>query len=172
MALPAQVATGAPITSTDHNALIPLILRVREEQAANTAGGGFTSGSWAKRGLNTVALNEITGASMASSVITLPAGVYNVEAYAAGFAVLAHKIRLRQTSGTPADLLIGSSENNAVASQVQTRSTISGRITLAGSTTIELQHQCTATKTVNGLGVPTNVGVVEVYAEACFVKVG
>lgn len=172
MALPVQVATGAPITSTDHNALIPQTIRLREEQTSGTSGGTLTQATWNKRSLNVVALNEITGASMAASVITLPAGVYEVDAWASGFACASHKVKLRQTSGTPADLLIGSSEVSGAAANTVTTSRLGGRITLAGSTTIELQHNCSTTKATNGAGVAASLSVAELYAEAVFVKVG
>lgn len=172
MALPATVAVGAPITSTDHNALIPQILRVREEQTSGTAGGGFTSGSFTKRLLNTVALNEITGASMTSSVITLPAGTYNVQGYAAAFQVGSHKTKLRQTSGTPTDQVQGSTANNTTATAIQTESRLEGRMVLTGSTTLEFQHWCSSTKATNGFGAPATAGVNEVYSEIVFVKVG
>jgi hypothetical protein len=172
MALPAQVAVLGLVTATDHNALIPQIFHVREEQTSGTASGTFTSGAWQKRGLNTTALNEITGASMASSVVTLPAGVYNVFGWASALGVAAHKTRLRQTSGTPADLLIGSSEASATAATQPMSSFIRGRIPLSGSTTIELQHWCGTTRATNGFGAATGFGVNEVYSEIMFTKVG
>lgn len=175
MAVPVTVAVGAPITSTDHNALIPQILHLREEQTSGTAGGAFTAGGgspWLKRGLNVVALNTITGASMAASVITLPAGVYNVRGWASANTVGGHKTRLQQTSGTPATLVLGSNESAVVASSAVTSSIVSiDNLTLTGSTQIEFQHQCLTTKTVNGMGVALSLGT-ELYSEIVFTKVG
>ena len=50
------------------------LLHVRDEKSNGTAGGGFTSGSFQTRTLNTVMTNEISGASLASNQITLPSG--------------------------------------------------------------------------------------------------
>lgn len=173
MALPATVAVGAPITSTDHNALIPQRLILREEQLSGTSAGGVTGATWTKRNLNIVALNEIAGASLASNVITLPAGVYQVTATAPAYVVSGHKIRLRQTSGTAADLLYGSTEIALAASTVQTISVITDqRITLSGSTTLELQHWVTTTRATDGLGHAATTGVTETYSQITITKVG
>lgn len=172
MGLPADVVTGAPVAAVDHNSLIVRQFRIREEKAAGVSAGGLTAANWTKRDLNTVALNEITGASISvSSVITLPAGVFDVDAWAPGYGVGGHKLRLRQTSGTAADLLLGSTEFNANTAVAQTLARLSGRLTLAAGITMELQHNCTTTRAASGAGVAANLGV-EVYSEILIRKVG
>jgi hypothetical protein len=137
------------------------LLHVREEQAAGTDGGTFTSGSFVKRTLNTTLTNTISGASIASSVISLPAGTYFVRASAPGFFCTGHVAKLRDTTNS-IDLLIGTVERTTTT--VVTRSLVSGYFTLAGTTNIELQHRCTTTRSTDGLGPSANVGVVEVYS--------
>jgi hypothetical protein len=142
------------------------LLHIREEQTAGTDGGTFTSGAWQKRALNTVKINEITGASLNSNVVTLAAGTYFCEGYGTAYAVVTHKTRLYQTSGTPADLLTGSSERTIAAAGVSNRSTFSGRFTLSAESTVELQHRCGTTANNTGFGYAVNLdSKVEVYSE-------
>jgi hypothetical protein len=51
-----------------------------ETQASGTAGGTTVATTFTKRVLNTTVYNTITGCSIASSVITLPAGTFYIEA--------------------------------------------------------------------------------------------
>ena len=78
------------------------LLHVREEQTANTPAGASSVGINV-RVLNTVKTNEISGASLASDTITLPAGTYQIAAWAPIFASNLNKIALRNKSapGTP-----------------------------------------------------------------------
>lgn len=136
-------------------------------------GATFTSGSFVKRALNTTIVNSIVGASVAASVVTLPAGTYDVTARCPSFAVGLHKSKLRQTSGVAADLLLGSQgySPSSLADAFDSNSLIDGRITLAGTTTIELQHRCTTTRASNGFGVAATYGVNEVYSSITFTKI-
>lgn len=144
------------------------LLHVREEQAANTEGGTFTSGSYVKRTLNTTLTNEITGASIASSVITLPSGTYYIEARAPASIVNRHKARWRNTADA-ATTLVGTSEKSG--SDGATVSYISGRFVIAAEKTFELQHRCQTTRATDGLGVASNLGEVEVYSDVRIWKV-
>ena len=61
------------------------LLHVRDEKASGTDGGTSANGI-VDRDLNTVKVNEITGASLSSNQITLPSGTYYVEGMTATFA--------------------------------------------------------------------------------------
>lgn len=141
-----------------------------ETQASSTAGGGFTSGSYVKRTLNTTVVNNIVGCSIASSVITLPAGTYQVTASAPAFRVDNHKIRLQNTTAATT-IHIGSSEYTLAATEVVTNSLINAYFTLSASTNIELQHRCGTTRATNGLGVPTTFSDSEIYSQITITKV-
>lgn len=140
-----------------------------ESQASGTDGGTFTSGSYVKRVLNTTVVNTISGCSLASSVITLPAGTYEVLASAPAYFVLENKAKLRNTTaGT--DIALGQSSYSGggtvtVSSMVQTY------FTLAGSTLIELQHRCSTTRAGNGLGTSCGYGDNEIYSQITIIKV-
>ena len=130
------------------------VLHVVDEKSAGTAGGTFTGGAWQVRTLNTVKTNTITGASVASNQITLPAGTYWIEASAPAVKVGVHKILL-YNSTTAANIMLGTSEYSASAltDAFQTRSFIRGAFTLAGASVLEIQHRGVSTQATNGFGV-------------------
>ena len=147
------------------------LLHVRDEKSNNTYGGTFTSGAWQKRDLNTVKTNEITGASLSSSVITLPAGTYYIEASAPAIEVNAHKAKLYNTSDS-SDVIIGTSQHNRSDNNyASSRSIVAGRFTISAQKNFELQHRCVATRGADGLGFASNFSVVEVYSDVKIWKV-
>lgn len=157
MMSPARTVEAIAAFSPFANAL----LHVQDQKANNTSGGNFVFGAWRTRDLNTVLTNEISGASLSANRITVPAGTYWIEASATAFQVSDHTAKLRNiTAGS--DVLIGTSEVSAVADAVSSRSFVSGRFTVAGSTALELQHSCLQT----GLfGRARDLGVAQVFAD-------
>jgi hypothetical protein len=149
------------------------VLLVRDQKASGTAGGTFTSGAWRTRDLNTVLTNEIAGASLASNQIVLPAGTYDVRAFAVADRPRASQLRLRNvTDGT--DLAIGVGQHDTVPygdSGDAAAAHLDGRFVLAGTRTIELQHRCSVTRTTTGFGRPVSFDTPEVYALVRIVKV-
>ena len=140
------------------------LLHVRQELSNNTSGGQFSSGSWVKRTLDTTKTNEITGASISSSQITLPAGTYFIFGMANVAAdVGRHTAKLYNTTDS-SDTIIGSSEYSD-ANGHSNKSIVTGRFTISGQKTFELQHRCSSTSNVDGFGVNANFSVVQVLAE-------
>ena len=134
-----------------------------ETQASNTNGGGSTATTWTKRTLNTTVVNNISGASIAASVITLPAGSYIVTASAPSFESTLFKIRLQNTTDSTTAAL-GTSEYEG-SSSVQTRGILSGFFTITGNKNFELQHYVTMARANVGFGNPTAIASVsEVYS--------
>jgi len=156
----AWLAVGASPTTAIFN----------ETQASGTQGGTFTSGSYLKRTLNTTVINNIVGCSIAASVITLPAGTYEVSGSANGYRVDIHKSRLQNTSDATT-LQIGTTELSGPASGAETRTFIDGGFTLAASKTIELQHRCQDTLATFGWGVASGFGDSEIYSQITITKV-
>jgi hypothetical protein len=143
-------------------------LHVRDEKASGTAGGTFTAGAWQTRTLNTQKTNTISGASIdtGTSVVTLPAGTYDVRARLPASRVNAHIARLYNITG--AAVLVGGTTGNTNSSgaYAMDSSHVNGRFTLAGITTIRLEHYCANTIATNGWGIPANLAsTTEVYAE-------
>lgn len=145
-------------------------LHVRDQKASGTAGGGTTAGATAVRTLNTTVINGISGASLSSNQVTLPAGTYDVDIAVPAYNIGGgHKAWLRTSGGTV--LLQGSSEGLPSAGNASNRSSIKGRITLASTTAVEVAHYATGTQGTNGQGVPASSGQPEIYTEAMFWKV-
>lgn len=153
-------------------ALTPTVLWVRDEKSSGTAAAALSASTWNKRELGTTSVNDISGASVTSSVITLPAGTYEV----AAFAMLAnltsdsvgHQIRLYNTSDS-ALIVKGSSSWVSTGNTSSTPSIIqNSRFTLAATKNIELQHW---TGGNNPGGKAVSSGSVEVYAEVFIKKV-
>ena len=154
---------------------VPTALAVaifNESQAAGTSGGTFTSGSFVKRTLNTTVVNQITGCTLTSSVISLPAGSYQVFATAPAFTVNGHKTRLQNTTAATT-IDVGSSEYSATAAQyAATRSQIQTFFILTTTSNIELQHRCSTTAGGDGLGASQNyTGSNEIYSQITITKV-
>lgn len=158
----AVITSGETLLSNDNDTSIPTsaavldaigaILIVRDQKTSATSGGTFTSGSWQTRTLNTTIVNNISGASIGSNQITLPAGTYLIRASAPAHRVNAHQTRLQDiTNG--ATLLNGSSEYTEQAGAiVVTRSQIDGTFTLSGTSALQIQHQCQTTRSTDGFG--------------------
>jgi len=146
------------------------LLHVRDEKAANTSGGAGTTGAFTKRDLNTVVTNEISGASLSSSVITLPSGTYYAFGSSPAYNVNQLRIKLRNTSDST-DTLLGTTEYNNDGAYSITRSFVTGRFTIASSKNFELQYRISANPTGNALGTPNNFGITEVYADVQIWKV-
>jgi hypothetical protein len=124
-------------------------VQVEEQQTAGTHGGTFTTGAWRTRTLNTSMINNVAGASLASSQLTLPAGTYAAEAFAAvGVNVGVHQTRLQDITGA-ATLLTGLVLRAPTAGSAASGigpSSLAGEFTLTTSSAIELQHQCSVTE--------------------------
>jgi hypothetical protein len=141
-----------------------------ESQASGTNGGTFTSGSYTKRVLNTTVVNNITGCSIASSVITLPAGTFQVLASAPATTVDKHKIRIQNTTAATT-LAIGGSAFTPAGSTIVTVSQVQATFVLSVSSTIELQHRCLTTKATDGLGVNTSFGDNEIFSQITIARI-
>ena len=137
------------------------LLHVQERDAANTSVG--TSGGGMTRNLDSVRTNEIPGAFLANSFVTLPAGTYYAEFHASGFGINQHQVSLVDASNTL--LVLGSSEKSeAGAGESQTRSMGAGRFTLTESTSVRLRHYLRDART-NGAGHPGEDDSEEIFAD-------
>lgn len=130
-------------------------LIVQDVKSSGTMAGSFTSGAWRTRDLNTVVVNEISGASLASNQIALPAGTYEVFASVPSAFVQAHQAKLfNVTDGTDTVLGMTTSSSNASGSPVATgtNSEVVGKFTITASKVFEIRHQCEVTRTGDGFG--------------------
>ena len=126
-----------------------------ETQAANTNGGSITAATWTKRTLNTTQYNTISGCSIASSVITLGAGTYLVNAQAPGDALDNFKARLQNTSDSTTTLFSQNAYTISSAGYATVNALIMGVFTITSAKNFELQmySQTTVGATALGRGV-------------------
>ncbi|MEW9586618.1 hypothetical protein [Paraburkholderia sp. DGU8] len=151
-------ASGLPLLTLPY-------IHVREQQPSGTSG----SVSGQNRVLNTVVANTITGASLSSNQITLPAGTYRIQASApvgqGGYSI-SHQASLYSVSDA-AVLVAGTSE---YANQTVSRSFVIGAFTLSATKTVSVHHYI-ATGTGASYGMTSGAGLGEVYTEVEITKV-
>lgn len=126
---------------------------IKEVQTNGTDPGGFASGVWQTRVLNTVE-NPQSWVSLASNQITLQPGRYKFKGKFPAFQVDSHQAKLYDITNS-ADKIIGSSDySSSTAGYAQTKSAVEGWIDITAATTFEVQHRCQTTKATYGVGVP------------------
>ncbi|AYD65296.1 hypothetical protein DVB37_16250 [Achromobacter sp. B7] len=146
---------------------------VTEEKAVGMSAGASVAGTFSVRALNTIRANTITGASLASSQITLPAGTYRISASSPANGVNLHTARLYSVSDS-GSIMFGTSENTSSFAATpgetsMTRSFVQGRLVLTSPKVFELRHYCQESVS-SGLGSPVNVSTSEVYATIEIIK--
>jgi hypothetical protein len=148
------------------------LLHVRDEKANNTGAGGVST-SWFKRTLNTIMTNEISGASLSSSVITLPSGTYYIQARVPSSVGPRFKAKLRNTSDSTDTLISQSGLCDGVSTYTDNNYlSIIGRFTIAASKNFEIQMITQNNDSGStAAGNPSNLGVVEVYTDVQIWKV-
>ena len=145
-------------------------LKVSEQLSSGSTGGTSVSADITQvRVLNTVNTNTISGASLASNTVTLPAGTYSYRVSAPHYNGQLHKAFLyNSTDATYTG--IGTSEYSISGATVgSTNSLVSGQFTIATSKDFKVRHY-TASGT-GSLGVGVGSGQSEVFTVAEFWKV-
>lgn len=151
------------------NVHVPEVLRIYESQSSGVVSSQtFTVGAWNTRVLNTTD-GSISGASLSSNEITLPAGTYLIEAWAPAWRVSGHKSRIYNVTTSSVELVGQNAYGLVNNSQFTvTNARLSGRLVLATTTVIRLEHYVQAYSTaVPTVGAP---GTEEVYAEVLITK--
>lgn len=146
------------------------VLTVNETQANGTQGGTFTQGAWRTRTLNTTVQNSITGASLASNQITLPAGTYSLSGLATAKNVGGHNVRIYNITDA-AVVSIGNNFNAPSTSGISLSANVLATFTIAGTKAFELQHYCNNTITTEGYGNANSNGYSEIYSTVMIIKV-
>ena len=142
-----------------------------DEKADTASGGTFTSGAWRTRDLNTTIADPDSIVSIASNQFTLGAGSYLIEASAVGFYINRHQLRLYNAT-TATAIQYGINMYAIPNFSVQNNAIVSARVTIAGSTTFEIQHRCQTTQATNGFGLDNSFGgtsiftIVKIFKEA------
>lgn len=154
-------ANGTPVVDTQY-------LHVRNQQASGAAAGDFTTVGITTRVLNTVMSNTIPGASLASNVITLPAGTYDVFCRAPSYNATSNKAWLVNITDSSVQM-VGSVALSQPSTGSSTDSIIAGRFTITAQKTFRIDH---AGQSAGSGGIDTSgSGQIAVYTEAIFKKV-
>lgn len=140
----------------------PLMI-VRDEKTSGTSGGSATAGSYVTRTLNTVVVNRIAGASLASNQITLPAGIYQIDAACPATGVGMHQARLYNV--TDSSVIAYSTSMKATTGPANT-SDLHLTFTLSGTKALRLEHRAQGSTDANDFGSPCSFGNIEVYSSA------
>ena len=147
-------------------------LHIRDEKAATTQGGTFTNGAWRTRDLNTIKTNTITGASLASNQITLPAGTYFIQGYPVSFRAEGNISRIYNITDSSQVSLGVNNHSGSATTGSQGTSTVSCIVTITATKVFELQHYSQSTVASVGFGIRNETGVGEVYSEILIWKIG
>lgn len=147
------------------------ILHVRDEKSSGTAGGALTSGAWRTRDLNTTKTNTITGASLGSNQITLPAGTYLVQFGGCAGRVQRHQTRFYNITDATA-VMYGENTRDSDTVNVDHWSKGIAVFTITSAKVFELQHRSELSTSPDGFGSANSFGGVEVYADVFITKVG
>jgi hypothetical protein len=123
----------------------------RDNKSATAAGGTFTSGAWRTRDLNTTQINNISGASISSNQIILPAGTYYVWATTPAYSVYRYSGRLQNITDSTTTLISTTGFANINSSHV-VNIFICGQFTISAQKTFEIQNRCSDTKNGDGFG--------------------
>ena len=144
-----------------------------ETQASGTSGGTNATTTWTKRVLNTSVYNSITGCSIASSVITLPAGTFLVTSDSPYLYTGRVKVKLRNTTASSDAIIGGNAYVNPTSADVVVIAPLTGTVVTTGSTNFELQYYAAfAGGATNGLGVANSIASIsEVYATITIEKI-
>jgi hypothetical protein len=148
----------------------PTYMYVRDEKS-NGVGGGVAANGATVRTLNTVKVNTISGASLASNAVTLPAGTYEYVGSVPGYQCNAFQGQLWNSTDS-VQIDVGTSETSTASSGAQARSVVRGTFTITSAKVFQLRHlQVNGGAGTFGQAASNANSVVEVYAEILFRKI-
>ena len=133
-----------------------------ETQANNTDGGASVATTFTTRVLNTTVVNDITGCSLATNQVTLPAGSYIATVISPFRNTNLTKIRLFNVTDST-NTAIGQGLNCEGAASVGGIASLQAQFTIAGSKAFAVQYYCQTAVATFGLGRAVNASVNEIY---------
>jgi hypothetical protein len=144
-------------------------LMIVQDQRSSGTDGGRADPNYAKRTLQTIVENSITGASLASDLITLPAGSYHVSGWGAFYRVDETTMHLKDSSDTTE--YVRASLVRQANSDVSGFCPIDGYFTLGSSTALGLWYDTTGDNGGNDLGIGrSDFDGPEVHCSLTFLK--
>lgn len=131
------------------------------EELTSVDGGSSTTSTWTARNVATMKLNDV-GATGGATSITLPLGVYDLEAHAI-VKGSAHQTRIN---------IGGSTYIYGISSHVEGMSTVIGRIDIAAPTVVSIETNVDLGVATNGFGLSNTFGTTNTYVTFHIEKVG
>ena len=120
--------------------LFSKVFSIRDEKATNTQSQLLPASTWTIRELQTTDVNTLTGASLATNVITLPEGTFDVDGLTKTYRSNGAKARLYDITNS-ATLVVSTVDGSHSSYYSGTDLHIIGRITVAsGGITCRLEH--------------------------------
>ena len=143
---------------------------IADQKSSTTQGGAFTSGAWRTRDLNTEIADADGIVSISSNQFTLGAGSYLLKGYASVYRTNGHQVRLYNITDS-AEVAVGCNGMSHSSYYTMNPSTVTGRVTITGSTVFEFQHRCANTVNTYGYGQKISWGteqyaLVEIFKES------
>ena len=141
-----------------------------EQKETTVDAMALTGGEWNERELSNVTNHDsISGVSVGSNRITLPAGTYEFKISSMGFDIDEHRLRLYNV--TDDDVEVTGPVANSLNGQNATNPCfVSGRVVLVASKVLAVEHYATTTDAIGG-GEAAGDGSVEIYTFCEFWKV-
>jgi hypothetical protein len=119
--------------------------------------------------LNTVKKNSITGATVASNQITLPAGTYRLDVIAPSAVSSSHKVYFHNVTD---GVMVAGGSSQYGGNGANTLSIIGrSEFTIATAKTFEVRHWIGTNITSTGLGNAASTGQAEVFTQVFIEKV-
>tara|TARA_R100001039_G_scaffold39097_1_gene43808 strand:- start:1750 stop:2244 length:495 start_codon:yes stop_codon:yes gene_type:complete len=147
------------------------LLYAVDEKPDGSSGGASNNDSYRTRDLNTILVNDIEGASLASNRVLLPPGSYYIEASAPASYSDSHHLALFNYTGSTYECFGTSEYTDSGAGLDQTRSFLFCKVTIQAATEFEFRHYTQSSRTLTGLGVGRTQGSPEIYLQAKIWKV-
>lgn len=143
------------------------LIHAVDQKAAGTNGGTPTAGAFTNHILNSALRNDITGASLGSNLVTLPAGKYRYSGWFSCYGVGFVKGRLRDTT---AGATLGESRSAWASTDHDEAIELQGEFDLAVESAVALQYWVETATATFGLGNAVSQGP-EIYASLMIEKV-
>lgn len=143
----------------------PEIIKLEYTVASNTGGGNFANGSFIDRPLNTEVQDTANLCSLASNIITLEPGTYELDAHLNVGGVGFHKAQLWNNTAS-SEVFMGMTYAGSVPAE------LNGRFVVTTTTGYKLRHRCTTTVNTSGMGGAAAFGINETHASVIIRRVG
>lgn len=146
--------------------------QLQDRKTDGSGGGGFSSGSWVTRTLNTIVSDDAGIIQLASNQITLRPGVYRIDANVPAYNVNDHAARLFNVTSSVTAVHGQNARSHSTANAAD-RAAIRGRFRVTQTSAFEIQHRCETTNGTDGLGRFTNFATDhEIYTDVEIWKEG